>query len=149
PPDAADLVVLPEIDAGRVVRVPVVRDAGLHPVPGVPSTPNRRGTIQVQILTKPEGATLYDDENHYRGPGGAQVEEPSGTRRKFTCKQPGYKPGTVEVTFREDAPPVICVLKRIKICINGIKNPFDDCEPDPDAPNAPGAPNGPGSPIED
>ena len=29
---------------------------------------------------------------------------------------------------------VMCVLKRIKLCINNIKNPFDDCELDPSKP---------------
>jgi hypothetical protein len=28
----------------------------------------------------------------------------------------------------------VCALERIKICINNIKNPFDDCELDPSAP---------------
>jgi hypothetical protein len=28
----------------------------------------------------------------------------------------------------------MCVLERIKICINNIKNPFDDCQLDPNAP---------------
>jgi hypothetical protein len=39
------------------------------------------------------------------------------------------------------------VLQRIKICIPGVKNPFDDCEVDPNAP--PPAPPGdpPGAPL--
>jgi serine/threonine-protein kinase len=142
-PDALDLVVLPELDAGRVVRIATRRDAGTGSNAAIPETPNHRGTILVQVLTKPEGANLYDDEHHYRGPGGAQVEEPFGTRRTLTCKQPGYKPGTIEVSFDGNTTAVLCVLSRIKICINGIKNPFDDCELDPGAP--PTAP--PGDPL--
>jgi serine/threonine protein kinase len=145
-PDAPDLVVLPEpeIDAGRVVRIPPRRDAGTGSGARIPETPNHRGTILVQVLTKPEGANLYDDDHHYRGPGGAEVEEPFGTRRTFTCKQPGYKPGSIEVTFDGSTTAALCVLLRIKICINGIKNPFDDCEIDPSAaaPVPPGDPPG-------
>jgi hypothetical protein len=141
--DAAELVVLPALDAGRVVHVlPARRDAGAAAGAGssVPETPNHRGTIMVQVLTKPEGANLYDDDRHYRGPGGAQVEEPLGTRRTFTCKQAGYKPGSVEVNFDGNTTAVLCVLLRIKICIYNIKNPFDDCEVDPNAPPPPSAP---------
>jgi hypothetical protein len=146
-PDAADLIVLPEIDAGRIVRIPARRDAGTGSGASIPETPNHRGTILVQVLTKPEGANLYDDGHHYRGPGGAQVEEPFGTRRTFTCKQPGYKAGAIEVSFDGNTTAVLCVLQRIKICIPGVKNPFDDCEADPSAPPAvpPGDP--PGAPL--
>ena len=100
------------------------RDAGV----ALPQTPNHRGTILVQVLTKPEGANLYES-GHYRGPGGAQLEEELGARRTVTCKLPGYKPGTVEVVFDGKTEAVLCVLQRIKICIEGVKNPFDDCEP--------------------
>jgi serine/threonine protein kinase len=143
-PDAPDLIVLPEIDAGRVARIPPARDAGTGSGARIPETPNHRGTILVQVLTKPEGANLYDDDHHYRGPGGAEVEEPFGTRRTFTCKQPGYKPGTIEVNFDGSTTAVLCVLLRIKICINGIKNPFDDCEVVPSPP-----PPGPTTPPDE
>ncbi|HEU4727959.1 MAG TPA: protein kinase [Kofleriaceae bacterium] len=141
-PDAPEVVVVP-VDAGRAVRVVARRDLDAGATVPLAATPNHRGTIEVQILTQPEGANLYDDEHHYRGPGGAEVEEPLGTRRTFTCRQPGYKPGTVEVVFDLEARPVLCVLTRIKICINGIKNPFDDCEVPP-APGS-GSPGAPGS----
>jgi hypothetical protein len=107
--------------------------------PGVPvlaDTPNHRGTIQVQVLTKPEGANLFDGTT-YRGPGGTQLEEPYGTRRVLTCRERGYRPGKVEVVFDGKTEVRICVLERIKICVHNIKNPFDDCELDPDAPVAP------------
>jgi hypothetical protein len=127
--DAADLIVEPP-DAGRIlVRSP--RDAAVTVV----QTPNGRGTIVVQVLTKPEGAYLYDNGGHYRGPGGAQLEEPFGTRMLVSCRHPGYKPGTVELIFDGERTAAICELKRIKICINNIKNPFDDCEVDPNLPS--------------
>jgi len=136
-PDAGDVVVLPEIDAGRPYRPlpPARRDAGVGP-PALPETPNHRGTIAVQVLTKPEGANLYEG-THYRGPGGAQLEEPFGARLTITCRQQGYKSGTVEVKFDGSSDAVLCVLQRIKICINNIKNPFDDCELAPGTSNDP------------
>ena len=93
-------------------------------------------TVSVQVLTKPEGANLYEG-THYRGPGGAELAEPLGTRLTITCRQAGYKPGTVEVVFNGETPAVLCILQRIKICIAGIKNPFDDCEPPPPPPSQP------------
>lgn len=139
--DDADLLVGPALDAGRdagqIARPSVPPDArvpGTSTIPSasaIPGASNPRGTIQVQIITQPEGADLYDDEQHYRGIGGGRVEEPFGARRTFTCKQSGYKPGTIKVSFNGGSAAVICALKRIKICINGIKNPFDDCEIDP------------------
>jgi serine/threonine protein kinase len=138
PADAADIVVV-DVDAGVRIRVPRTRDAGVGSAAIVlPDTPNGRGTIMVQVLTKPEGANLYVGTS-YRGPGGAQLEEALGTKFQVQCRSPGYKPGKVEVVF--DGQPehevVLCVLQRIKICINNIKNPFDDCEVDPNKPSGP------------
>jgi len=87
----------------------------------------------VQVLTKPEGATLYVG-NSYRGPGGATIEEPFGTKLEVRCTQKGYKEGKVQISFNGKDEVVLCVLTRIKICINNIKNVFDDCEVDPNAP---------------
>ena len=125
--DAADLIVLPTPDAGRSTARPTRRDGGVEVIP---DTPNHRGTIMVQVLTRPEGANLYDGY-HYRGPGGTQLEEAFGKKIVITCRQPGYKPGTVEISFDGRTEAVLCVLERIKRCIDGLKNPFDDCEPAP------------------
>ena len=122
-PDDADLIVIPEPDARRRIAA-LPRDAG---VDGAPETPNHRGTIMVRVLTQPEGAELYEGYT-YRGPGGVQLEAPLGSRLTITCRQTGYKPGTVEVNFNGRDEAVICVLKRIKRCVDGLKNPFDDCE---------------------
>jgi serine/threonine-protein kinase len=129
--DASVAVVLPERDAGRPLRT-VRRGAGAGSNSAA-ETPNHRGTIQIQVLTKPEGANLYDTEGHYRGPGGAQIEEAFGTRRLITCKQSGYRSGSVEITFDGSTSAVLCVLQRIKLCVSNLKNPFDDCELAPGA----------------
>ena len=123
-PEDADLIVLPEPDAGRR-HATVRRDGGID---ALPATPNHRGTIIVTVLTQPEGAALFhgfDDRGH----GGAHLEEPLGTKMSITCKMPGYKDGHVEVSFDGQHDAALCVLKRIVRCIDGLKNPFDDCEP--------------------
>ena len=33
----------------------------------------------------------------------------------------------MKVTYDEIMPVVVCVMKREKKCVDGIKNPFDDC----------------------
>ena len=120
--DALDIVVL--VDAAP--RVSRTRDAGTIAV----VTPNGRGTISIQVITKPEGATLYSGTS-YRGPGGTNIEQPFGTKLEITCKHAGYKPGKVQLVFDGKQEVALCALERIKICIDGVKNPFDDCEPDP------------------
>ncbi len=137
--DAADLAdaaidIIIEADAG--VRYHPTRhvDAGTS---GPITTPNHRGTIIIQVLSKPETATLYVGTS-YRGPSGTQLEEAFGNHVTVECRQAGYKPGKVELSFDGKTEVVLCVLERIKICINNIKNPFDDCEIDPNqAPPSP------------
>ena len=128
--DASDDIVVVRTDAGMVRTR---RDAGTTSTFVIPETPNRRGTIMIQVLTKPEGATLYAGPT-YRGPGGTQLEEPLGSHMEIRCHQQGYKDGKVQLVFDGKTEVVLCVLQRIKICINNIKNPFDDCEIDPTKP---------------
>jgi len=96
-------------------------------LPTVVTTPNGRGTYEVRVLTRPEGGTLYIG-TAYRGPGGVKLEERAGTRGTVRCTMSGYKPGTVDILWDGNTEEVLCTMTRIKICINGIKNPFDDCE---------------------
>ena len=141
PPDAAiasaDVLVVTERDGPRRTRSAHGDDGPAAAAAAPAETPNHRGTIGVQVITRPEGANLYDDAGHYRGPGGAQLEEAYGTRLLVRCRQAGYKPGSVEVRFDGATSTAVCALERIKVCINNIKNPFDDCELAPDAPPAP------------
>ena len=124
--DAPDIVVV-RVDAGVRVHVPTGRrDAGVAISP-FPDTPTGRGTYMIQVLTKPEGANLYVGTS-YRGPGGTQLEERVGTKLEVQCRQPGYKPGKVQLVFDGRREVELCVLERIKICIEGVKNPFDDCQ---------------------
>ena len=130
--DASDDIVVVRTDAGMIR---VRRDAGTV-TNMIPDTPNHRGTIMIQVLTKPEGANLYAG-NTYRGPGGTQIEEPLGSRLDLRCHQQGYKDGKVQLVFDGKTEVMLCVLVRIKTCINNIKNPFDDCELDPTKPSIP------------
>jgi hypothetical protein len=140
-PDDADLIVLPEPDAGRRIVVTVRRDGGID---ALPDTPYHRGTIMVTVLTQPDGAQLFDGY-HDRGRGGTHLEEPLGTRLTLTCRMPGYRDGTVEVVFDGQHDGALCTMKRIVRCIPGLKNPFDDCEPAPPGEAAPApAPPAPG-----
>nr|MBA3461975.1 serine/threonine protein kinase [Deltaproteobacteria bacterium] len=125
--DATDDIIVVRTDAGVRFR----RDGGLGTT--LPDTPNKRGTIVIQVLTKPEGATLYAGYT-YRGPGGTQLEEPLGAKLEIRCHQQGYKDGKVQLVFDGKTEVVLCVLQRIKICIDNVKNPFDDCELDPSKP---------------
>ena len=43
---------------------------------------------------------------------------------------PGVQEGTVDVVFNGKTESVTCTMKRIKRCVEGLKNPIDDC---PDA----------------
>jgi serine/threonine protein kinase len=128
PVDTPDIVVV-EPDAAAVVAVRPRHDAG----DGVPATPNGRGTIMIQVLTRPEGAVLKVN-GLYRGPGGTSIEERLGARLTVACSLTGYEPGHVDLVFDGKTEVALCVLKRIKRCIDGLKNPFDDCEQGSDAP---------------
>ncbi len=127
--DAPAEIIMLEDDTGVRIRR---RDGGLD-APTMVATPNGRGTMMVQVLTKPEGATLYVGHS-YRGPGGATMEMPFGTKLEVRCTQKGYKEGKVQISFDGKDEVVLCVLTRIKLCIDNIKNVFDDCEVDPNAP---------------
>ena len=100
------------------------RDAGTSSARTV--APAGRRTVEIQVLTKPEGATLYVGPE-YRGPGGVHLSEPFGTRLEVTCKHPGYKNGVVELVFDGARAAELCILERIVVCIPGVKNPFDQC----------------------
>ncbi len=135
--DAAAPIVPPP-DASVRIRMPR-RDAGdVTPDPG----PLYVGTVAVQVLTRPEGATLYVG-NSYRGVSGTTLAEAAGSTLNVRCAMPGYKDGTTKVVFDGKSQAVMCVLTRIKVCIDNIKNVFDDCEVAPTAKAPPSAPTPP------
>ncbi len=93
--------------------------------------------ITVQILTYPTELTSVYRGRTYRGPHGTQVVEPYGTVARFTCTKAGYHDGYVDVKFDDNTPVVVCIMKRKKVCVDDLKNPYDDC---PDAGPSPKSP---------
>ncbi|MCX5747370.1 MAG: protein kinase [Proteobacteria bacterium] len=129
PADASDLVVIADAHV-RVIapRRDAATDTGTGPVM-MPDTPTGRGTIIVEVITRPETAHVYVGAA-YNGPSGAKLERPLGTRLEVRCQQPGYKPGTASIVFDGKTEYVVCALERIKTCVETLANPFDKC---PDA----------------
>jgi hypothetical protein len=101
-------------------------DHGFEPPRAGCSTVPAGRPVQIKVLTQPETATLYDASG-YRGPGGAHLSEPFGTKLEVKCRQPGYKDGSVKLVFDGKQEAALCVLQRIVVCIPGVKNPFDNC----------------------
>ncbi len=126
PIDATDIVII-ETDAGvKIYRPRPHRDAGVT-VGVLPDFGSNRPRIQIEVITKPETATLYEGTS-YNGPSGTRVERPFGAKVTIQCRQTGYKPGTVDLVFNGKTDVALCVLQRIKICIENVQNPFDDCK---------------------
>jgi serine/threonine protein kinase len=136
PPDA---VVVAEValDAGAVDAGPSRprRDGGVAKKvdAGIPKerlTP--RGTVAIQVFTKPEGGAIYVDGS-YRGSSGTTIEEPPGAKVKIKCTLPGYDATTLDVEFDGERDVVMCKPVRPTRCVDSLHNPFDDC-PDPEPP---------------
>jgi len=132
---AADAAVIAEVadaaeapaDASVIADVPAdagakTRDAGialLHPK-----------TVRITVYVRPGDAGVYIGPA-YRGPASTTIEEPWGKKVKIECKTANLK-GSVNVTFDGSRDSVMCTATRQRFCVEGIKNPFDDCEQRPD-----------------
>jgi serine/threonine protein kinase len=115
-------------DAGERVVTALRRDGG---VATIARPPDRKGNVTIEILTRPGDANVYIAPN-FRGPSGVKITEPYGTKRHIECKTDRMK-GSVDVVFDGKVSAVMCTAARARFCVPGIKNPFDDCEEDPDA----------------
>jgi len=126
--DALDIVVL--VDAGHIAVRPTkdaaVGSTAIH-------TPNGRGTIQIQVITKPE-TRRSTTTPRTPAPAARTSRCRSARSSRSRARRPGYKPGKVQLVFDGRQEIALCALQRIKICIDNIKNPFDDCELDPTKP---------------
>ena len=112
--------VRPNRDAGLGVVIDLRKDGGIG------RTPEERGNVSIEVITRPDGGILYIDQS-YRGPGGTHLEERRGTKVKVKCTLPGYDPGYLDLKFDGKTEVAICSMTRTVKCIPGIKNPFDDC----------------------
>jgi hypothetical protein len=81
---------------------------------------------EVKVITRPEDATLYIDQG-YAGRDGTNLNRPEGAVVTVVCKKPGYRDGRVRIVFDSNTEIALCRLSRIAKCVDGIKNPFDDC----------------------
>ena len=88
------------------------------------AAPSRR--LEIKVLTKPDGATLYINKN-YTGQSGTNIRRAEGTKLTVECRLPGYKPGKVQVQFDGINEVYICRLGGPVNCVKGLKNPFADC----------------------
>jgi serine/threonine protein kinase len=124
PADAAP----PPADAEQIVLVPA--DAGSRPVHDAGMIGPHPATVRVTVYVRPGDALVYTNGN-YRGPANTTIEEPWGRKVKIECKTSNMK-GSVNVVFDGSKTNVMCTATRQRFCVEGIKNPFDDCEQRPD-----------------
>ncbi|HEY5926120.1 MAG TPA: protein kinase [Kofleriaceae bacterium] len=126
PIDAPVIIDLPP-DAGTKVVATLPRDAGIATV----HRPPGKGNVTIEVLTRPGDANVFIVPN-FRGPSGVRITEPFGTKRHIECKTDRMK-GSVDVVFDGKVTAVMCTVSRNRFCVAGLKNPFDDCEEDPNA----------------
>ena len=128
PADAA----APPADAAVALALP---DAGRRRKPGgkrTGGTPERRiagpaGMVSIVVETRPHGGTLYMSNGSYGGTDGTTVTRRGGQALWVECRLSGYAPGRTELIFDGKTDIALCQMKRLKKCIPGVKNPFDDC----------------------
>jgi serine/threonine-protein kinase len=138
-PDAAIAIVAGPVDAAAAGTIPdaetiaakkdgrtIAKRDGAVPA-GVTLTP--RGTVAIQVVTRPQGGSVYNGFT-YAGTDQPTIEQAYGSRARIRCTLPGHDEGQVEVVFDGKTDAVLCEMKRIKRCVEGLHNPFDDC---PDA----------------
>src|SRR6185436_5006817 len=121
PADAAAITAIAQgDDARRPLALPAAADAAIA------APPPEQPPVEIQVLTRPEGAKLFANGT-YRAPSGSYLRETLGTTLVVTCKLLGYKDGVVKLVFDGTRKAAMCVLERNVICIPGIHNPFDHC----------------------
>jgi hypothetical protein len=94
------------------------RNAGL--------APPAPGFVDVEVITRPKNGSLYID-GAYAGSDGTNLRRRSGSRVAVRCTLDGHLPGTVTVRFDGDVGVAVCRMTSRKKCVEGIKNPFEDC----------------------
>jgi hypothetical protein len=124
PDDAEHVVIGPYPDAG----VHSTRDGGV-------SAATHPKTFTIEVMTRPAEANVFDHHT-FRGPSGVHVTEPWGTKLELECRAPHYR-GKVTVSFDGSRDSIMCTAVRLKFCVDGLKNPLEDCEQDPSRMPAP------------
>jgi hypothetical protein len=145
-----DAGVIAEVrDATVVVETPVDAAviAELPPDAGTPTTTRRDagvgGTVvrvntgvidktkpvTIEVLTRPGDADVFIGAN-FRGPSGVKIQDRYGAKAHIECKTARMK-GSLDVVFDGKVTAVMCTATRDRFCVPGLKNPYDDCEEDP------------------
>jgi serine/threonine protein kinase len=127
PLDDAQVIVDVPVDAGTPITTNR-RDAG---VGGVNIRIDKNKPVTVEVLTRPAEADVFIGPN-YRGPSGVKIQDRYGAKVHIECKTARMK-GSIDVVFDGKLTAVMCTATRDRFCVPGIKNPFDDCEEDPNA----------------
>jgi serine/threonine protein kinase len=121
--DDAQIVALD--DARAIVAIP----ADGRRVATVPPHPD---TVTIEVMTRPGEADVYVGPT-FRGPSGAQLTEPWGTRLTVECRAKHYK-GKVDLVFDGSQDVKMCTAVRLRPCgaapAGPLKTPFGDCDPD-------------------
>ncbi len=130
-PQDAEVVVDVPVDAGVVVTTGR-RDAGVGGVVGINTQKiDKTKPVTIEVLARPGEADVFIGAN-YRGPSGVKITDRYGAKAHIECKTERMK-GSVDVVFDGKVTAVMCTATRNRFCVPGIKNPFDDCEEDPNA----------------
>jgi hypothetical protein len=112
PTDARAIALVP-FDAGHSTTVPL---PGPHP-----------DTMTIEVLTRPAEANVFVGHT-FRGPSGTKLTEPWGTKLSIECRAPHYK-GRTELVFDGSRDSIMCTAIRLPMCVHGLKNPYDECDP--------------------
>jgi hypothetical protein len=129
-PDDATVIVDVPVDGGDDQVVKTTRDGGVRN--GLGPKIDRNKDVTIEVLTRPGEAEVFIGRN-YRGPSGVRITEKWGTKRKIECKTARMK-GSIEVVFNGELSAIMCTATRDRFCVPGLKNPYDDCEEDPNGP---------------
>ncbi len=120
----------PTIDAGKGTHATGKGQPKLVPPP--PNDKIKRpllaGELEVTVVTRPRGAQLFIDRA-YAGSDGLNLRRSSGTSLSVGCHMSGYLDGEVQVDFDGKREVFLCRLREVRKrnCVEGVKNPFDDC----------------------
>jgi serine/threonine-protein kinase len=85
------------------------------------------GLVSIVVETRPRGGTLIMSDGAYGGTDGTTLTRRGGHSLDVKCKLSGYTSGTTRLVFDGITDVAVCRMTRIKKCIPGVKNPFDDC----------------------
>jgi serine/threonine-protein kinase len=111
-------------DDAAVIAMP--RDAGARTVrDGGPIGPHP-AKITIEVLTSPSETDIFVGHT-FLGPSGTHLERPWGTKMTIECRAPHYH-GKKTIVFDGSVTSVMCPAKRLKMCVEGLKNPYDECE---------------------